>query len=209
MTGLRGRSVVCLVVARNESPNRVVSVLNCNRTPDAMPATTSTGAGQLRAGPVRETPGRNTFVADIEIHRAVRVYDTPKQFAQFQSLGHGRLRLMVCVMWSFGAMVAPEYTRRENSLAGQMRGTARDRANSRRNVRIGNDRVRYQAIPAELGVMTMALKCPRQPIILPLYLPPVIFYAVQGSTIFSPAASNGAVSRVATIMALAAAVAAM
>ena len=34
-------------------------------------------------------------------------------------------------------------------------------------------------------------------------------YAVQGSTVFSPAASNGAVSRVATIMALAAAVAAM
>ncbi len=39
--------------------------------------------------------------------------------------------------------------------------------------------------------------------------PPVVSYIVHGSTVFSPAASNGAVSRVATIMPLAAAVAAM
>ena len=38
---------------------------------------------------------------------------------------------------------------------------------------------------------------------------PVVFYRVHGSTVFSPAASNGAMSRVATIMPLAAAVAAM
>ncbi len=38
---------------------------------------------------------------------------------------------------------------------------------------------------------------------------PVVSYAVQGSTVLRPAASNGAVSRVATIMPLAAAVAAM
>lgn len=37
----------------------------------------------------------------------------------------------------------------------------------------------------------------------------VVSYAVQGSTVFNPAASNGAVSRVATIMALDAAIAAM
>ena len=38
---------------------------------------------------------------------------------------------------------------------------------------------------------------------------PVMSYTVQGSTVFNPAAWNGDVSRVATIMALAAAVAAM
>ena len=41
------------------------------------------------------------------------------------------------------------------------------------------------------------------------YGTPVVSYTVHGSTVFNPAASNGAVSRVATIMALAAAVAAM
>lgn len=41
------------------------------------------------------------------------------------------------------------------------------------------------------------------------YGTPVASYTVHGSTIFNPAASNGAVSRVATIMPLAAAVAAM
>ena len=39
--------------------------------------------------------------------------------------------------------------------------------------------------------------------------PPIVFYSVHGSTVFSPAASNGAMSRVATIMPLAAAIAAM
>ena len=38
---------------------------------------------------------------------------------------------------------------------------------------------------------------------------PVVSYTVHGSTVFNPAASKGAVSRVATIMPLAEAVAAM
>ena len=38
---------------------------------------------------------------------------------------------------------------------------------------------------------------------------PLMPYAVQGSTVFNPVTSNGAVSRVATVMALDAAVAAM
>ena len=41
------------------------------------------------------------------------------------------------------------------------------------------------------------------------YGAPAASYAIHGSTVFNPAASNGAVSRVATIMPLAAAVAAM
>lgn len=44
---------------------------------------------------------------------------------------------------------------------------------------------------------------------VPPHGPPVVFYSVHGSTVFTPAASNGAVSRVATIMPLAAAIAAM
>ena len=44
---------------------------------------------------------------------------------------------------------------------------------------------------------------------VPPHGPPVVFYSVHGSTVFNPAASNGAVSRVATIMPLAAAIAAM
>ena len=38
---------------------------------------------------------------------------------------------------------------------------------------------------------------------------PLVSYTVHGSTVFNPAALNGVVSRVATIMPLAAAVAAM
>lgn len=43
----------------------------------------------------------------------------------------------------------------------------------------------------------------------PRYGAPAASYAIHGSTVFNPAASNRAVSRVATIMPLAAAVAAM
>ena len=43
----------------------------------------------------------------------------------------------------------------------------------------------------------------------PRYGAPAASYAIHGSTVFNPAASNGTVSRVATIMPLAAAVAAM
>ena len=43
----------------------------------------------------------------------------------------------------------------------------------------------------------------------PRYGAPAASYAIHGSTVFNPAALNGTVSRVATIMALARAVAAM
>lgn len=70
-------------------------------------------------------------------------------------------------------------------------------------------------MPADVGDVPTADQ-PQPPVnpgvglaVGPSHGPPVVFYSVHGSTVFSPAALNGAMSRVATIMPLAAAVAAM